>query len=366
MYLESISINQFKNLELAELSFSPSLNCFVGHNGSGKTNVLDAIHFLALTKSSIAIADKACVLHEKDFFIIKGKYEAFSEDNTQNITVSYQKNKRKKVMFSGKEYEKLSDHIGRFPLVMVSPGDVALISDTAAVRRQFMNTFFSQIDAEYLSLMIKYNGILAQRNSLLKSSCGEGIVLDIVSEQLSDVGQAIFSLRAKHISQLSPIVAEFYKAISGDNETISVQYISKLHEQPLLNLLKENTRRDVALGYTSCGIHRDDISLNMNDYPIRGIGSQGQQKSLLLALKLAEAKIMAEKCGRKAILLLDDVFDKLDMARVENLVQLVAGEDFGQIFITDANKVRLEGIVERFDTNYKMFELSEGEPVILK
>ncbi len=360
MYLETITINQYKNIEMAELSFSPSLNCFVGNNGSGKTNVLDAIHYLSLTKSATAIADKLCVKYDTDFFILKGRYESFGEDKPQTITATYKSGKRKKIMFSNKEYEKLSDHIGRFPLVMISPSDVALISDTPSIRRQFINTFFSQIDPEYLSLMIRYNGILAQRNSYLRDYSGDSMLLDIVSEQLAEVGQRIYNLRQVHTSHLSPIVSEFYSRISGGSEVIEVEYISKLSEGSMIDLLRASLQRDIALGHTSCGIHRDDLSLNMNGYPIRGVGSQGQQKSLLLALKLSEARVIAERCGRKAILLLDDVFDKLDMSRVEHLVELVSGEDFGQIFISDANKVRLEGIVEKFDTNFKMFEMSGG------
>lgn len=361
MYLETLTINQYKNIELEELTFSPSLNCFVGENGSGKTNVLDAIHYLSLTKSASSLPDKACVQYDKDYFMLKGKYESFADGNSQQITASYKIGKRKKIMFSAKEYERLSDHIGRFPLVMVSPSDSALISDTPAVRRQFINTFFSQIDAEYLSLMIRYNGVLAQRNSYLRDFSGDSMLLDIVSEQLSDLGQKIYELRKAHIAYLSPIVAQFYKAISGDRESVEVEYLSKLSEGDMLSQLRGSLQRDLAVGHTSCGVHRDDLSLNMNGYPVRGVGSQGQQKSLLLALKLSEAKVIAEKCGCKAILLLDDVFDKLDMARVEHLVELVAGEDFGQIFISDANKVRLDSIVEKFDTNYKMFELSGGK-----
>lgn len=366
MYLETLTINGYKSITEAELNFSSLLNCFVGENGSGKTNILDAIHFLSLTKSAAALPDKGCVKHGEKYFILRGSYENFSKDKSQSITASYQIGGRKKIMLSGKEYSKLSDHIGRFPLVMVSPGDVELIADAASVRRAFMNTFFSQIDSEYLALMIRYNAILAQRNIMLKDPTSDSVVLEIVSEQLSEIGQRIFSLRSAHIDELSPIVADFYNKISGKREEIAVNYISQLTEKPLSELLRENLSRDLAIGHTSAGIHRDDISLKMNDYPIRSIGSQGQQKSLLLALKLAEAKIIAQKRGVKALLLLDDVFDKLDMERVENLVKLVAGEDFGQIFITDANKVRLEGIVEKFDTNYKMFELHRGEATQLK
>lgn len=361
MYLESLSITQYKNIDFEELNFSSSLNCFVGVNGSGKTNILDAIHYLSLTKAAAALPDKRCVKHDKEFFLLKGKYCSMDESLQYNISASYQRNRRKKFMHSGKEYERLSEHIGRFPLVMVSPQDVALISEAAQHRRNFMNTLFSQVDSSYLQQMVRYNAILEQRNSLLKNFGGDSTVLEIISDQLSYAGQRIYEMRGALIKQLSPIVAEFYSAISGDREQITVRYDSRLHEAPMSELLRQNLERDIVLGYTSRGIHRDDIELLMDDYPIRGMGSQGQQKSLLLAIKLAEAKMIEKLCGKKALLLLDDVFDKLDMTRVENLVKLVSGEGFGQIFITDANKIRLEGIVERFDKNYKMFELLDGK-----
>ncbi len=366
MYLDTLSIAHYKNISEEELNFSPSLNCFVGANGSGKTNVLDAIHYLSLTKSALRTSDTGCIEHGEQFFILKGKYSSHSDEKSHTISATFQRGKGKKFMHSTKEYERLGDHIGRFPLVIVTPADVELISDGAEYRRRFINTLFSQIDAEYLSLMVKYNGVLAQRNSLLKNHFGQDEVLEIVSLQLSDIGSKIHRKRSAFIEALSPIVREFYLAISGGREEITINYRSKLNEGAMEALLLQSVERDKVLGYTSVGIHRDDITLLMDGHAIRSVGSQGQQKSLLLAIKLAEAKLIAQYSEKRAILLLDDVFDKLDMQRVENLVELVAGENFGQIFISDANKVRLEGIVERFDKNYKMYEVNSGKITQLK
>ncbi len=360
MYLSNISVTNFKNIELAELSFSESLNCFVGSNGSGKTNILDAIHYLSLTKSALC-TDSGAITHNRDFFIVQGRYNSTNTQSSESITVSFKRGGGKKILRGTKEYEKLSDHIGRFPLVMIAPGDAALISDAPEYRRRFLNAFLSQIDPHYLALMMRYNAVLASRNSALKNPNGQYEIIEILSEQLAEIGTKVYNLRLGYITQLAPVVSKFYEVISGSRESIEISYKSKLEEGPMLEQLKRNLERDLVLGYTSIGVHRDDISLTMNGYAVRSVGSQGQQKSLLLALKLSEARVISEKCGRKAILLLDDVFDKLDMSRVENLVGLVSSEDFGQIFITDSNKVRLEGIAKKFDTPLKMFEVEGGE-----
>ncbi len=364
MYLENLSITSYKNIESEELDFSPLLNCFVGQNGSGKTNILDAIHYLSLTKSGVRTSDKGAVRHGDSFLMLKGRYSSNSCDKQHTISGSYTINRGKKFLQSTKEYERLSDHIGRFPAVMVSPQDVELISDTAEYRRRFINTLFSQISGEYLSSMVKYNALLANRNSLLKSTEYVEDVLEIITAQLCEVGSVIYELRREFIERLSPIVSEYYGVISGSKEQIEVIYSSELGGCTMEELMVGNGERDRYLGHTSSGVHRDDLLLTMDSYPIRGAGSQGQQKSLLLAMKLAEAKFIEQRSGKKAILLLDDVFDKLDSDRVENLVGLVAGADFGQIFITDASKVRLENIVEKFATNYKIFEVSGGSITI--
>ncbi len=361
MYLRNLSITQFKNIGFSDTSFSSSLNCFVGYNGSGKTNILDAIYYLSLTKSATMTTDGRCVMHDQDFFILKGHYQGHHNDNPQSVTVSYQPQKGKKVMFANKEYPRISEHIGRFPLVMITPSESVLISDSAEYRRKFINTFFSQIDGEYLTAMMKYNGLLSQRNALLKTSGVNITMLNIYTEQLSEVAGLIYGLRDKYIKDLAPIVMEYYGIISGGREQIEVEYSSKLHEGTMMELLSERIDKDIARGYTTVGVHRDDVIFKMDGHQIRAFGSQGQQKSLLIAIKLAEAKFTSQKSGKKAILLLDDVFDKLDQTRVKNLVGLVSGEEFGQIFITDASKTKLGSIIEQFDADYKIFEVDGGE-----
>lgn len=360
MYLEHLSLLNFKNITTAELDFSASLNCFVGSNGAGKTNILDAVHYLSLTRSSLGMSDAQCVEHGENFFMIKGHYR-LPDQRSEQISVSYKRSSGKKVMRSGKEYDRLMNHIGLIPVVMVSPSDTALISESGEERRRFFNTHLSQIDNIYMESLARYNSLLAQRNKLLKSPSGYDEILDILSEQLSDVGAVIYDKRADFTARLSPLVSKYYSQISSDSETVRIEYRSSLAEKPLRELLTENLSKDYALGFTSVGIHRDELLLSIKDYPIRRYGSQGQQKSLLVALRLAEAKIVQQHSGKNAILLLDDVFDKLDIERVGNLIGLVSGEDFGQIFITDSNKVRLEGILGQFASEYRLFCVDGGE-----
>lgn len=359
MVLTALSTLNFKNLSDDEIQFSPSLNCFVGANGAGKTNVLDAVYYLSLTKSAFGLSDMQCVRHDQDFFIIKGTYN-IAGDKIDTITCSYKRSAGKKVKRGAKDYDRMSEHIGLFPAILVCPQDVALIAESGDERRRFLNAFLSQTNPEYLLQIMRYNEVLAQRNRALKTQGSFGDMIDIFSEQLSQTGSIIYKHRAEFVARLAPLVAAYYKAISGDSEQVLVEYVSKLAGKPLADLLAENLQRDMAIGHTTVGIHRDELQLSIGGYPIRRYGSQGQQKSLLVALRLAQAKIVAQHCGRNAIMLLDDVFDKLDMARVENLIELVAGENFGQIFITDSNKVRLQGIVERFAADFKLFEVKDG------
>lgn len=359
MYLDTLTIAGYKNLEQINITLSPSLNCMVGANGSGKTNLLDAVFYLSMTKSAVTPLDLTCVNFDSEFFIVKGSYRILDNQHEQ-ITASYDRRAGKNIMRSGKRYERLSEHIGRLPVVMVCPQDVALVAESANERRRFLNLFISQIDPTYLNLMVRYNTLLDSRNKLLKSPDKQIEVIDILSEQLAEKGDSISLLRAQLIEEFAPMVASLYAQISGRKEVVELHYCSQLTQKPMMELLKDNLSRDMIIGHTSVGVHRDDISLLMGGYPIRNNGSQGQQKSLLIALKLAQAQIIAQRLGRKAILLLDDVFDKLDMSRVENLVEVVATEQFGQIFITDSNKVRLETIVRRFADHYKMFEIEAG------
>ncbi|MEG0602625.1 MAG: DNA replication and repair protein RecF, partial [Mucinivorans sp.] len=255
----------------------------------------------------------------------------------------------------------LMNHIGLIPVVMISPCDTYLISEAADERRRFLNTHLSQTDAEYMATLSRYNSLLIERNRLLKNPIGFDDVLVILNEQMADLATVIYHKRAAFVEQLAPIVAEYYCAISGDTETAGVAYRSALSSESMIDILHRTMERDYALGYTSSGVHRDELDLFIGDYPIRRYGSQGQQKSMLIAMRLAQAKMVEMTNAQKVILLLDDIFDKLDSSRVRNLIQLVSSEDFGQIFITDSNKVRLESIVECFSSDYKLFTVSQGE-----
>ena len=359
MTLSHLSLTQFKNIEEAELDFSPVLNCLVGPNGSGKTNVLDAIHYLSITRSAVGLSDAQCVRHGDDFFVVKGTYAA--AERAEQISVSYKRAAGKKLMRGGKEYERLVDHIGLIPVVVVAPGDTHLISESGDERRRFLNTHLSQVDGDYLVRLGRYNGLLAERNRLLKNPSGFDEVISILGEQLSAEGEAIHTKRAAFVAEWAPVVAEYYAVVSGDAERVEASYRSALSERPMAELLEAALQKDYILGHTSAGVHRDELELTIGGRPIRRYGSQGQQKSMLIALRLAQAKAVERATGRKAILLLDDVFDKLDAERVERLIRLVSGEAFGQIFVTDSSTVRLEEVAGSLTTDFSLFDVVQGK-----
>lgn len=361
MYLERISILNFKNIAEAEIEFSANVNCLVGDNGTGKTNLADAVWYLSMSKSSVGLTDGQSVRHGEDFFMLDGRY-ILGGERRESIVCSFRRSSGKVIKRNGKEYDRVTEHIGLLPIVLVSPSDTALIHESGDERRRFLNTFLSQTDRDYLAAIVKYNRLLQERNRLLKSgSPGEfGEILEILDLQLAEVGTTVHDKRAGMIERLAPKAAEYYAILSADREQVSISYRSELSERPFGALLEASRERDRVCGFTNCGIHRDDIKLEISGFPIRKYGSQGQQKSMLLALKLAQFDLIRELKQIKPILLLDDVFDKLDMARVEQLIGMVSSDRFGQIFITDSNKVRMEGILAQLTENYKLFEVSAG------
>ncbi len=362
MHLRSLTVINFKSFKQLELEFNSKINCFVGDNGQGKTNLLDAIYYLSMCKSAFNPNDNQVVNHGESFFVIQGKYSRKEID--ESIYCGFKQSEGKVFRRNGKDYERLADHIGFLPVVMVSPADSALIEESGEERRKYMNSVISQFDKVYLDEVMRYNRALAQRNSFLKNYRGGAFSYDIIEaidEQLVQYGKIIHAKRQEFIGQLIPIFQEYYSRVSGGAEVVSLSYRSQLNSNDLHDLLKANIEKDRALQYTSVGIHRDDIVLNIDGYPIRREGSQGQQKTYLIALKLAQFDFLSKVSEIKPLLLLDDIFDKLDIKRVEQLVWLVALDGFGQIFITDTNKNRIDEILTRINSGYCLFKVDAGD-----
>ncbi len=361
MHLKKISLINFKNVAELQLDFSPGINALVGSNGAGKTNIIDAVHFLSLSKSMLGLTDRQSVRHSSPFFVVDGVFEG-DAGGREGVVCTYNlqgAKGTKSLKCNGKEYERLSDHIGKIPVVVVSPQDSSLVYDGAEERRRFLNSFISQFDALYLAALIRYNATLAQRNSLLKSHQNISL-LDIYDAQLCESAQIIHSTRTKIVEQMLPLVEEYYRVLSSDKEPVSITYSSSLNKQSLSELLQAARQKDIANEYTTVGVHRDELQFKIGGLPLRKYGSQGQQKSFLVALKLAQHQIASSLRGERPILLLDDLFDKLDSSRVEALLKIVSSSDFGQIFITDCNRAYLERTLSSAGSDYTLFEVSEG------
>ena len=359
MYLKRLSLINFKNIGQEEFPLTPGINCFVGDNGAGKTNFIDAIHYLSMCKSAFSMTDTQSVRHGEEFFLLEGSYER-SDGRGEQIVCSFARRGGKTLKRNGKEYDRLSDHVGLVPVVIVSPADTALVSDAADERRRYLNGCISQLDRGYLSAVMRYNAVLAERNRLLKTRPDE-TMLQIYDMQLCEHGKAIHARRQEFAERLQPVTAAYYSILSGDREQVELHYKSELNDRPFEEILLDARQKDIVNEFTTAGIHRDDLVLKIGGYPLRKYGSQGQQKSFLIALKLAQYAIVARSKGERPLLLLDDLFDKLDMGRVEQLIKLVSGEEFGQIVITDCNKVRLETILGRQGGNYRLYVVANGE-----
>lgn len=359
MFLKKILLLNFKNIAQADLTPGPGINCFVGDNGAGKTNVVDGVYYLSISKSSLPMTDAQSIRHGEDFFVLDGSYQTDAGRGEQ-VVCTFSRKGGKTLKRNGKEYERLSEHVGLLPVVIVSPADAALISEAAEERRRYLNAFLSQLDRSYLSAMMRYNAVLSERNRLLKISSDETL-LRIYDRQLAEHGAFIHARRREAVERLRPVVAEYYGMLSEDREEVELRYRSELAERPFEELLLASRQKDLVNQFTTSGIHRDDLVLKIGGYPLRKYGSQGQQKSFLIALKLAQYAVVAAEKGEKPILLLDDLFDKLDAGRVEQLIRLVSGASFGQIFITDCNPARLRVILERTGGDYRVFTVENGE-----
>ena len=358
--LEKITVADFRNIRLQELEFSPNLNCISGNNGEGKTNLLDAIYYLSMTKSAFSATDRYNFRYGTSSFSICGTY-LMPNSLESRFSIQVDLTGEKKVRRDDKPYGKVSSHIGVLPVVMVSPEDISLISESGEERRRFVNSVLSQMDREYLVSLQQYNRLLQQRNRMLKDLQTDRDLLSVFDSRLQAYAEPVHKARKKFTDDIRPVISEYYRMLSGGSEQVDVRYRSDLEKGALADLLASSYEKDRMLKYTSAGIQRDDFEFSMNGWPIRKCGSQGQQKSFLVSLKFAQYEIMKRCCGFAPLLLLDDVFDKLDMNRISNLLSMVSGSDFGQIFITDSNKVRMAGIVDRITEDRAYFEVSAGE-----
>lgn len=359
MYIRRVILSHFKNIASADLTFSPTINCICGDNGEGKTNLLDAIYYLSMTKSFLQTSDKFTYSYGENEAALCGYYAM--DGGEEKISIGVRSNGDKVVKKNDKCYSRISEHVGHIPIVVISPSDTSLIHDSGEERRRFMNVVLSQTDPQYLRAMQSYNRVLLQRNKLLKSDLPPSeILLEAFSGQLARDGEYIYKKRGELADILNELSAFFYKELSGDKECVSLEYISDLSKGKLSELLSLSFNRDIALKYTSVGIQRDDYQFNMGSYPLKKCASQGQQKSFLISLKLAQLSMMKQIYGFSPILLLDDVFDKLDMKRVEHLINMVSNEGFGQIFVTDSNKVRIAELVNKIDSHSKFFTVTGG------
>lgn len=362
MILHRLTLLNFKNYGSATLDFDKGVNCFTGNNGSGKTNLLDAIHYLAMTKSYFHSSDIQNIKHGEQIFVLQGEFDI--EGGKENIFCGLKINQKKQFKRENKEYARMSDHIGLLPVVMIAPVDHALITEGSEDRRRFIDSIISQVDKGYLDDLIHYNRILAQRNALLKQLSKDSKQdiksITVWNEQLVIYGQRIFEMRELFLQEFIPVFISNYKFLSDGNEEVSIAYNSHLHDGDFALQLENNLQKDLVLQFTTKGIHKDDLEFKIFDHPVKRIGSQGQQKTFLLALKLAQFDFLAKKKHTKPVLLLDDIFDKLDDSRVKKLMELVVKNTFGQLFITDTHPERLKTIFNSIDVDVKVFPVISG------
>ncbi len=362
MFIQKLSLVNFKNYSQTDLEFSSKLNCFIGNNGVGKTNIFDAIYYLCLCKSNFNPIDSQNIKHNEDLAVIQGEFILNSKN--EKIYCGIRKNKRKVFKRNNKEYTKLSDHIGLFPIVMISPADSNLILDGSEERRKFINGVIVQYDKNYLQDIIKYNRLIEQRNRLLKNIASAKHLhedtLDIYDAQIVPVGESIYEKRLNFTEKLIPVFQKYYDFISSGREKVDLTYQSQLSEGNFRDQLLQSQERDKTLQFTSVGIHKDDLILNLQGFNIKKIGSQGQQKTYLVALKLAKFDFIKEITNIRPILLLDDIFDKFDESRVKQIIKLVSDENFGQIFITHTNEKRMKAVLKDIQVSYRLFLINNG------
>jgi len=362
MWLKNITLLNFKNYADANISFSKTVNAFVGNNGAGKTNLLDAIHYLCLCKGYFNPIDTQQIKVSEDLFLVQGDFDR--KEKNEKITCGVKRNQKKQFKRNKKEYDKLADHIGLFPLVMISPYDTSIIIDGSEERRRFMDNVISQTDGKYLDVLITYNRHLQNRNALLKqiavTRSYDPTLLEIYNDQLVASGLAIFTKRQQFMVDFIPLFEKYYQFLTDGNERVSLQYQSQLAETAFDELLLKSIEKDKILERTTTGIHKDELVFAIAGMPLKKFGSQGQQKSFLIALKLAQYAYLQKHKGFKPLLLLDDIFDKLDDNRMHKLMEMVSHQDFGQIFITDTGRERVVALFNKINVPVTLFEVNNG------
>lgn len=362
MYFQKLQAHNFKNYKELSVSFSPEINIIIGPNGSGKTNLLDALYFLCLSKSAFHSIDHLNILREEDFFMLKASVS--KQGRTQQLLCSLKKGERKIIKLDKKPYDKISEHIGKFPLVLIAPNDTDLIREGGEERRKFLDSLISQLDAQYLDQLLLYNRLLKQRNALLKSFAEKGkrdmALLETFNARIIPTAEAICKRRQETIEDFVPLFLKHYEFMAGRKEKVELLYQSQVKDSAYRKKFQAATEKDLMVQRTTMGIHKDDLSLTINDLPLKSFGSQGQQKSFVIAMKLAQFELLFQKKDIKPILLLDDIFDKLDTKRIEKLLQMIEQDQFGQIFITDARLERSEKLLDNLNSEIRIFKVLDG------
>jgi len=367
MILRKLSILNYKNIAEATLELSPKMNCFIGRNGMGKTNVLDAIYYLSFCRSAGNPIDSQVIRHEEPFFMLEGEYTdslAFSDERIEMISVAMKRGTKKHFKRNKKEYKRLSEHIGLIPLVVVAPSDTLLIEGTSEERRRLMDIVISQYDRSYIDALSRYSNAHQQRNTLLKMEDVEPdpLLMQLWEEQMAESGEVLYQKRKAFVDELIPVFQDYYQRISGGKERVGLSYVSHCQRGPLLEVIQRDRMKDRAVGYSLHGVHRDDLEFTLDGHPMRREGSQGQNKTYVIALKLAQFDFLKRTSSQTTpLLLLDDIFDKLDAERVEQIVRLVSSDSFGQIFITDTNRDHLDQILRNSALDYRIFHVENGE-----
>ena len=364
MILEKLSLLNYKNITEAALELSPKMNCFIGHNGAGKTNVLDAVYYLSFCHSASNPVDSQVIRHGQEFLMLEGVYADDRLPDEERLTIScgMKRGQKKHFKRDKKEYRRLSEHIGLIPIVMVSPDDTSLIGGGSEERRRLMDVVIAQINRTYMDALSRYNKALQQRNTLLKQETEpDPEIISIFEEQMAVAGEEVFRQRTLFAEQLTPLFQQFYERISGGHEQVSLRYVSHCQRGPLLEVIQRDRWKDRAVGYSLHGIHRDDLEIMLGSQPMKREGSQGQQKTFVISLKLSQFELLKQATQTTPLLLLDDIFDKLDAQRVEQIVSLVSSDTFGQIFITDTNREHLDQILTASSHDYKIYNVTDGE-----